>query len=70
MSWNCSLGKALGPPHVLELLFGESLGTTTCLRTVVWGKQGHAPCEILLLHQTPFPLLVKFCGDHKTVKKF
>ena len=30
---------------------GESLGTTTCLRTVVGGKQGHAACEIFLLQQ-------------------
>ena len=30
---------------------GESLGTTTCLRTVVGGKQGHAPCKIPFLQQ-------------------
>ena len=33
---------------------GESLGTTTCLKTVVRGKQGHAPCEIRLLHKAFF----------------
>ena len=27
---------------------GESLWTTTCLRTVFGGKQGHAPCKFLL----------------------
>ena len=30
------------------------LGTTTCLKTVVGGKQGHAPCKILLLHKASF----------------
>ena len=33
---------------------GESLGITTCLKTVVGGKQGHAPCKVLLLHITSF----------------
>ena len=33
---------------------GESLGTTTCLKTVVGGKQGHAPSETLLLQQSLF----------------
>ena len=28
---------------------GESLGTATCLRTVVEGRQGYPPCKILLL---------------------
>ena len=32
----------------------ESLVTTTCLKTVVVGKQGHAPCKILLLQQSLF----------------
>ena len=27
---------------------GECLGTTVCVKTAVRGKQGHAPCEILL----------------------
>ena len=27
---------------------------TTCLKTVVVGRQRHAPCEILLLQQSPF----------------
>ena len=39
---------------------GESLGTTTCLKTVVGGKQGHAPCKILLLQQSLFFTSVKF----------
>ena len=30
------------------------LGTTTCFKTVVGGKQGHAPCKILLLQQILF----------------
>ena len=31
---------------------GESLRTTTCLGTVVGGRQGHAPCEECLLQQS------------------
>ena len=27
----------------------EGLVVTTCLNTVVMGKQGHAPCKLLLL---------------------
>ena len=42
---------------------GESLGTTTCLGTVVWGTQGHAPCKILLLHEAFFVPVI-FTGDH------
>ena len=30
---------------------GESLGITICTKTVVEGKQGHAPCKIHLLQQ-------------------
>ena len=33
------------------------------------GKQGHAPCRILSLHQCLFFLLVKFHGDCRTVTK-
>ena len=33
---------------------GECLGTTKCARTVVGGKQGHAPCKILLPQQSIF----------------
>ena len=33
---------------------GESFGTTTCGKTVVRGRQGHAPCVILPLQQSPF----------------
>ena len=28
--------------------------STTCLKIVVRGKQGHAPCKILLLHEASF----------------
>ena len=51
--------KVSGPPHVLELWLGlskvmlpvtcgrcEGLRTTSCLRTVVGVKQGHAPCNL------------------------
>ena len=47
----------------------ESLGITTCPKTVVGGKQGHAPCKILSLQQSLFYVSVKFHGDHKTVIK-
>ena len=33
---------------------GESLRTTTYNKTVVGGKQGHAPCKILLVQQILF----------------
>ena len=33
---------------------GESLSTTTCIKAVVGGKQGHAPCRILSLQQCLF----------------
>ena len=33
---------------------GESLGITTHPKTVVGGKQGHAPSKILLLQQSLF----------------
>ena len=42
----------------------ESLGTTTCLKNVVGGKQGHALCNIHLLQQSLFFVSVKFHGDH------
>ena len=32
----------------------KSIATTTCLEIVVWCKQGHAPCETLLLQQSAF----------------
>ena len=32
-----------------------------------WGKQGHAPCKILLLQQNVFLVTVELVGDHKTV---
>ena len=33
---------------------GENLWITAYLKTVVGGKQGHAPCKILLLHEASF----------------
>ena len=32
----------------------ESLGTTTCIQTVVGGYQGHVTCEIFLPHKASF----------------
>ena len=48
---------------------GESLRTTTCLNTVVRGKEGHAACKIPSLQQSLFLVSVEFHGDHKTVTK-
>ena len=33
---------------------GDSLWTATCLKSVVGGKQGHAPCKMLFLQQSLF----------------
>ena len=33
---------------------GESFRTTTCLKTVVGGKQGYASCKLLSLQQSLF----------------
>ena len=41
--------------------------TTTCLNTVVGGKQGHAPCRILALQQFIFSVSVVCHGGHKAV---
>ena len=48
---------------------GESLGTITCLETVVGVSKGMLPVKYLLLQQSPFFVSVKFHGDHKTVTK-
>ena len=46
----------------------KSLRATTCLKTVVGGKQGHAPCKIPYLQQSNNTFVsVDFHGDHKTV---
>ena len=38
---------------------GEGLVTTACLKIAVGGKQGHAPCKILL------PIQIRFsCHSH------
>ena len=47
---------------------GESLGTTTCLITVVGGKQGHARCKIPLLQQSLFFVSVEFICHKVEVK--
>ena len=39
---------------------GESLRTTTCPKTVVGGKQSHAPCKILSLKQNVFLCQLNF----------
>ena len=46
----------------------ESLGVTTCPKTVAGGKQGHAPVKYFRSNKVYF-LSVKFHGDHIAVKK-
>ena len=31
-----------------------------------WVSQGHAPCEVFIVHQIVF-VPIEFCGDRKTV---
>ena len=53
------------PTRIYTMFFtnrgrGEGLGTTKCLRTVVGGKQGHAPCRILSSQQSLFLCQLNF----------
>ena len=45
---------------------GESLRTTTCPKTVIWGKQWHARSKIPLLQQGLFSVC-RIHEDHKAV---
>ena len=71
----CSVPAPPPPPNKFSTRFlencpsGEGLRTTACLRTVVGGKQGLAPCKRLLLQQSLFCVSVEFNGVHKTVTK-
>ena len=47
----------------------EGLWTTTCLRTVVEGNQGHAPSKIVLAPTKPLFVSVKFHVNHMTITK-
>ena len=60
----------LQPELVFSTIFVEDCGRgdtlrtiTRCPKTVVGGKQGHAPCKILSLQQNRF-VSVKYHGDH------
>ena len=35
---------------------------------MVWGKQGHVTCKVLLLKKASFCVSVEFCGHHDTNK--
>ena len=48
---------------------GEILTTATYVRDLIVGKQGHAPCKILLLQCSPFFVPVKFHRDCWIVTK-
>ena len=41
-------------PYLSSCGRGESFGAITCFISVVGGKQGHAPCDILLLQLSLF----------------
>ena len=47
----------------------EVCTNATYLKAVVGGKQGHAPCKIVLLQQFHFIVSVKFRTGHKTDTK-
>ena len=65
---DCYLPELVYATYLKKTGRGKGLGTATCLKTVVVGKEGHAPCNILWL-QHIFFMLVEFNGDHKTVRK-
>ena len=46
--------QAIFPPHFNKCGRGERITATTCPKTVVGGKQGHAPWEIPSLQQSIF----------------
>ena len=71
----CKCGKCSFTPFrlnfvfvVLSIWFGGMTSHAYVFNHVVGGKQGHAPCETLLLYQSLFLVSVKFHGDHKTNK--
>ena len=47
----------------------EGLGTSTLLKTVARGRQGHTPSGIFLLQQSLYSVSVKCHEDHMTVIK-
>ena len=47
---------------------GEGLRTTTCLSTVVGGKQGHVPCDVVWVKASGQPhVLVQWLGVNKVM---
>ena len=51
--------RASFPPHFLKIVVE--------VKTLVGGKQWHAPCKMRSLQQSFFVVSVEFHGDHKTV---
>ena len=49
---------------------GESLRTTTCLKTVVGGKQGHATCKIFALQQSLFLCQLNFMEIIRLIERY
>ena len=61
--------KLVFTPHFLHNCgIHESIRTTTCHKAVVVNKQGHTPCKIHMLQQSPSS--VEFHGDHETAIKW
>ena len=56
--------------HISYIMWeNQDSNTTTCLQTVVGGKQGNAPCKILSLPKMPLFMSVEIHRDYKTVTK-
>ena len=64
-----AIPSLLSPTFPINSGRGECLGTTTCPKTVVGGKQEHAPCKVHSLQQSLFIVSAEFHGGHKTVIK-
>ena len=47
----------------------ESLGIMTCLKTVVGGRQGHAPCRVFMLHKASLLCQLNFMEIIKLLTK-
>ena len=52
--------EATFPPHFPKIVVEVSIWTTTCHKTVVGGKRGHAPSEIHSLQQILFLCQLNF----------
>ena len=51
---SCPPELVLTPHFLIMVVEVKTLGTTTCFKTVVGGKQGHASCKIFLTIKASF----------------